>query len=129
MLYEDNSFIVFYFVSEIFLLDEPLASMKDSQKGQALFYLQNVLDYLLQAGKTVVLATQVNLVSVLTKADRIFLFQLLFQFLAKCQKIYFLEDGKILKDGTYFDFLNVAVFAKMIKEYEVLRNSEGYDVM
>jgi ATP-binding cassette, subfamily C (CFTR/MRP), member 10 len=90
---------------QIFLFDEPLASVQNVEK--ATLYFDQVVELMLQEKRTIVVATQNN------------------QLLAKCQKIYFLDDGKIYKDGTYFEFMNVSMFTKMMKEYEIVRNSAG----
>lgn len=94
-----------YCSHEVFLFDNPLSSLTNFEDARIIF--TDMVDFLLERGKTIVVATQNE------------------EFLSKCMRLYRLEDEQICREGTHSDFLKFASYEKMLQDYKFKKAASG----
>lgn len=94
-----------YCSHEVFLFDNPLSNLTNFEDARIIF--TDLVDFLLERGKTIVVATQNE------------------EFLSKCMRLYRLEEEQICRDGTHSDFLKFASYEKMLQDYKFKKAAAG----
>lgn len=99
-----------YCSHEVFLFDNPLSNLTNFEDARIIF--TDMVDFLLERGKTIVVATQNE------------------EFLEQCMRLYRLEEEQICRDGTHSDFLKFSSYEKMLQDYKFKKAASGeYDTI